>query len=91
MDKTAKGAKPTPTKRKPAAKTKAAGTAARAKKPGRPTTFTQAIADAICEQIADGKSLRALCSHPDMPSTATVMRWIADESHAGFRLSLIHI
>ncbi|MFG0381089.1 terminase small subunit [Pseudomonas sp. zbq_18] len=33
MDKTAKGAKPTPTKRKPAAKTKAAGTAARTIKP----------------------------------------------------------
>lgn len=84
MDKTAKGAKPTPTKRKPAAKTKAAGTAARSKKLGRPTTFTQALADAICSAIVEGKSLRAICEAEAMPDKATVLRWLADESRADF-------
>ncbi|TIP12333.1 MAG: terminase small subunit protein, partial [Mesorhizobium sp.] len=33
----------------------------------RPTSFTQEIADRICEQLADGKSLRSICLADDMP------------------------
>lgn len=78
------GAKPTPkTQRKThAAK---AGKAAPAKKPpGRPTTYTDAIAAKICSALADGKSLRSVCEADDMPDKATVLRWLADEARAEF-------
>ena len=44
---------------------------------GRPSDFTQELADDICERIADGESLRAICRGGDMPNKATVCRWLA--------------
>ena len=44
---------------------------------GRPSSFTQEVADAICERLADGESLRAICRDDDMPNKATVFRWLA--------------
>lgn len=44
---------------------------------GRPTDFCDEIADAICERIADGESLRSICSESAMPNKATVFRWLA--------------
>ncbi|MGX7895480.1 terminase small subunit-like protein [Tsuneonella sp. HG222] len=44
---------------------------------GRPSAFTQEIADSICERLADGESLRAICTDPDMPATSTVCRWLS--------------
>jgi hypothetical protein len=52
---------------------------------GRPSSFTQEIADKICEGIAEGMSLRSLCDAEDMPNKATVFRWLADEERKGFR------
>lgn len=43
---------------------------------GRPSDFTQDIADAICERIADGESLRAICADPEMPGTSAVCKWL---------------
>lgn len=50
------------------------------------------IRDAILEGLADGKSLRAICREDDMPSIATVMRWLSEdeawqEQYARARLS----
>jgi hypothetical protein len=44
---------------------------------GRPSSFTQEIADTICERLADGESLRSICSGENMPNRATVFRWLA--------------
>lgn len=44
---------------------------------GRPSSFTQEIADQICERIADGESLRSICGEEEMPNKATVFRWLA--------------
>lgn len=44
---------------------------------GRPSSFTQEIADTICERIATGESLRRICDDADMPSQPAVFRWIA--------------
>lgn len=41
------------------------------------TTYTDEIADRICERIADGESLRKICETEDMPDKATVFRWLA--------------
>jgi hypothetical protein len=45
---------------------------------GRPSEFTQEIADAICEKIADGESLRSICLSEEMPGRSTVFRWLAE-------------
>jgi hypothetical protein len=43
---------------------------------GRPTDYCQELADAICERIANGESLRHICSGPEMPNRASVFRWL---------------
>jgi hypothetical protein len=49
---------------------------AKEKKLGRPTSFTEDIADVICDRIAEGESLKAICADEDMPSRMTVYRWL---------------
>lgn len=44
---------------------------------GRPTSFTQEIADSICERLISGDSLRTICDSEDMPGKSTVCRWLA--------------
>jgi hypothetical protein len=43
---------------------------------GAPSTFTQEIADEICAQLSDGRSLRSVCLAEGMPDKCTVFRWI---------------
>ena len=47
---------------------------------GRPSDFTQQMADAICAELADGRSLRDICSSTEMPDKATVFRWLAKDA-----------
>src|SRR5277367_5270024 len=51
---------------------------------GRPSLFTTELGDEICNRIADGKSLRAICDEADMPDKATVFRWLLAEQHKDF-------
>lgn len=44
-------------------------------KVGRPTSYTQDIADRVCEQLALGKSLRTVCKPDDMPCVKTIFNW----------------
>ena len=46
---------------------------------GRPSQFTQETADAICERLADGESLRAICETDGMPAESTVRSWALDD------------
>lgn len=46
-------------------------------KPGRPTIFSAEIAAAICERLANGESLLAICRDLAMPNRSTVYRWLA--------------
>lgn len=43
---------------------------------GRPSSFTQEIADEICGQLAGGRSLVEICRADTMPSEMTVYRWL---------------
>lgn len=43
---------------------------------GRKSTFTQDMADIICERMVEGESVRSICRDPDMPSVVTVMKWV---------------
>lgn len=43
----------------------------------RPTVFTAELADAICERLACGESLRRMCREDDaLPNESTVYRWL---------------
>lgn len=41
--------------------------------------YSQDIADSICEGLIEGKSLRSMCLADDMPSAATVCRWLGEQ------------
>lgn len=56
-----------------------------AKKIGRPTRYTKALAEEICAQLATGKSLRAVCRQRGMPHKDTVLRWLTLDSMEDFR------
>jgi len=43
---------------------------------GRPTDYSEELADCICEMLMDGISLRDICKRDDMPNRATVFRWL---------------
>ena len=45
-----------------------------------PEGYDQDTADTICERLADGESLRAICADKEMPSTSTVCKWLAKDS-----------
>jgi hypothetical protein len=48
--------------------------------PGRPTDYTQELADIICEKLAMGKSLRTALLEENMPGMATVFRWLRENT-----------
>ena len=43
---------------------------------GRPTDYTEELADEICSLLAEGLSMRTVCNPDDMPNKSTVFRWI---------------
>lgn len=53
------------------------------KRIGRPSTYTPALAAAICAEVAGGKSMREICRAEKMPDMSTVFRWLG--VHAEFR------
>jgi hypothetical protein len=40
-------------------------------KRGRPSAYSDKIAEAICDRLVDGESLSAICADPGMPGKAT--------------------
>lgn len=44
---------------------------------GRPSDFTPETASVICERLASGESLRAICADSAMPGKTTVFRWLS--------------
>lgn len=43
---------------------------------GRPSGYTQEIADRICQELASGRSLRSVCKDDDLPCMSTVFNWM---------------
>jgi hypothetical protein len=52
-------------------------------KMGRPTTYTQELADDLIEHMAGGRSVASWCAKDGHPHVATVLRWTA--AHPDFR------
>ena len=46
---------------------------------GRPSTYSEAMADAICERLAMGESLRSICRDESMPAMSTVFKWLTQQ------------
>lgn len=46
---------------------------------GRPSLYTDEIADAICEAIIEGGALYRICEQDGFPSENTVYRWIEEK------------
>lgn len=55
---------------------------------GRPSKYSAELADLICERLAEGESLRAICQDDNFPGKATVFRWLA--AHEEFRDQYAH-
>lgn len=58
------------------------------KRKGRPSKFSQQVADEICDHLAEGRSLRSYCAKDNAPRKSTVMRWLRE--HATFRDQYAH-
>ena len=50
---------------------------------GRPTDYSLKLADAICERLSCGESMRSVCRDDAMPAISTVFRWFREKP--GFR------
>lgn len=46
------------------------------KSPGRPTKFSGAVANEICDRIANGEPLAVICRDDHMPAARTVYDWM---------------
>lgn len=53
-------------------------------KGGRPSIFTQEIANEICARISAGESLRRICLDEHMPEARTVHYWLLDKERDAF-------
>ena len=58
------------------------------RKIGRPSEYSAETADAICERLIEGESLRAICASEGMPAASTVCRWLANNE--AFRKQYAH-
>jgi hypothetical protein len=54
---------------------------------GRLSTYTPEVADAICERLATGEPLRAICRDEAMPAWRTVYDWIEANSDFAARFA----
>ena len=51
------------------------------KKKGPPSLYDEALADTICDRLADGESLNSICKCEGMPSERTVRTWARTPDH----------
>ncbi|HEJ0334137.1 TPA: DNA packaging protein [Klebsiella aerogenes] len=57
-------------------------------KGGRPSDYTEELAESICLRLAEGESLRSVCRDDGMPCKKTVLRWISRIPE--FRAQYVH-
>lgn len=55
---------------------------------GRPSDYSEEIALLICDRLADGESLRAICKDENMPARTSVFKWLS--IHASFADQYAH-
>ncbi len=45
---------------------------------GRPSIYTEGLADRICRRLSEGESLNRICQDAEMPGSTTVFRWLGE-------------
>jgi transposase-like protein len=60
-----------------------AATSAVKVKVGRPTSYSEAVANEIVNRMIDGENMVAICRDENMPSRSTVYQWL--DANADFR------
>ena len=48
------------------------------KRTGRPSAYSEEVADLICERLACGESLKRICSDEGMPAQSSVFKWLGE-------------
>jgi hypothetical protein len=51
---------------------------------GRPSVYSPELAHEICEQLAEGRTLREVCRGEGMPSESIVRKWALDDKEGFF-------
>lgn len=54
---------------------------------GRPSKYTEAIADEMCYRLSDGEPLRAICRDDHMPAWRTVYDWMSSNEEFSARIA----
>ena len=52
---------------------------------GRPTRLNERLIRILCRRIAEGESLRSICSDRTLPTLASVQGWLADPDQQSLR------
>jgi hypothetical protein len=52
---------------------------------GRPSDYTQELANKICSKLSEGISLRTVCLADDMPDKSTVFDWLATKKEFAYQ------
>ena len=50
-------------------------------KMGRPTAYTDKLAQEICVRILEGQSLSKVCKSDDMPARSSVNKWLSENTN----------
>ena len=50
-------------------------------KTGRPTKFTEKLAEEICYRVANGELVIEICNDDDMPTAGTVYAWVTTNAN----------
>lgn len=51
---------------------------------GRPTLYSEEVANEICRRLANGESLISICRSEHLPERCTVHEWVIDGKHREF-------
>ena len=54
---------------------------------GRPTKYSEELADLICERMINGEHIVQICNDESMPGRTTVYRWMAENPEFGTRIA----
>jgi hypothetical protein len=54
---------------------------------GRPSKYTKAIIEEVCERLSKGEPLAAICRDDHMPHVATIFRWGQGDSEEAWFVS----
>ena len=54
---------------------------------GRPSDYTDELADEFCRRVAEGRSVSSVCADLDMPSHQTIYRWRREKEEFSDKLT----